>query len=272
MNEFLVFDVSGRYATFKIPETTRGALTFPFPPRTAILGLIGAILGLPRNSYWDEANPIRNSIIALEVIQPGRRVGITVNFTQTKYPTRIGDVMIPIPSDPETQRGMNTQQRLDLLVEPKFRFYVDLNDDELTNDLELAIQEHVFTYPPYLGHANMLAELDFIARCGYKRLAAGEHIVSSIVPLSIDSHMKITGDFVLIHGVPMSMRTTPIELHGEYVQPSGSVDLIDSVAFQIKEQEHPIIVHSKKSDVVVHVRDAGNVSVTPLPIGPVGGF
>lgn len=271
MAEFLVFDISGRYATFKIPETTRSALTFPFPPRTAILGIIGAILGLPRNSYWNTDSPLRHSIVAMEVLQPGRRFGMTVNFTQTKYPTKIGSIMIPIPSDPETQRGMNTQQRLDLLVEPRFRLYVDLNDNGLMNDLESALREHVFTFPPYLGHANMLAEVDFISRCTYELLDPGEHTVSSVVALSVDDHMKMSGDFVLVHGVPMSMRVTPVELEGEYVFPVGNADLVDSVAYQIKEQEHPIVVNTKRKGVVAHVDSKPITYIVPLPIGSMGG-
>ncbi len=271
MTEFLVFDVSGRYATFKTPETTRSALTFPFPPRTAIIGLIGAILGLPRNSYWDLANPFRNSVIAVEVLQPSHKLGMTVNFTQTKFPTRIGEMMIPIPSDPETQRGMNTQQRLDLLVEPRFRFYVGLNDDDMMDELENALRNHLFTYPPYLGHANMLAEVEFISRSQYKPLDSGEHSVSSIVSLSVDRRMRMTGDFVLVHGVPMSMKTTPVELYGDYVHPFGSADLVDSVAYQIKDQERPIVVKTKKHGVVALVEATPDTFVVPLPVGPLGG-
>ncbi len=271
MADFLCFDVSGRYATFKTPETTRSALTFPFPPRTAILGLIGAILGLPRNSYWEPTSPFRNSIIALEILQPGRRFGITVNFTQTKYPTKIGSIMVPIPSDPETQRGMNTQQRLDLLVEPRFRLYIDLHNDDLMDELEIALREHLFTYPPYLGHANMLAEVDFISRFKYRPLDSGEHVVSSIVALSSDNHMKISGDFVLVHGVPMSMKTPSVEAHGEYIHPFGSADLVDSVAYQIKDQERPVIVNTKKKGVVACVESRPKAFVVPLPIASMDG-
>jgi len=47
----LVFDVSSDYAHFRQPYSTTSSLTYAIPPRTAIFGLIGAILGIDSGGF-----------------------------------------------------------------------------------------------------------------------------------------------------------------------------------------------------------------------------
>ena len=271
MSEVLVFDLSGRYGVFKTPETTRGAMTFPFPPRTAVLGLIGAVLGLPKNSYW-ASESFRNSLVGVEVLRPGRRWGATVNFTQTKSSLifKSEGVVIPIPRNPFAVegRGMNTQQRLDLVVDPKFRIYFSIEDADTMNRLGESLREHLFTYPPYLGHANLLGELEFVGRHAFERTEPGEYRIDSLASLSVDDKMRLRGDFVIVHGVPMSMTSDVREVEGEQIYSFGSADLVDSVAYQVSGQENPIVVNSKKPGIVVRVHTDPPKFVIPFPVGP----
>lgn len=270
MSEMLIFDISGKYATFKVPETTRAAITFPFPPRTALMGMIGAIMGLERNSYWMKDSPYRDALVALEVLKPGRKWGITVNFTQTKNSMIIKSrgVTLPIPKKPRLQRGMNTQQRLDLLVEPKFRVYFSIDDESIMTELEHALSNHLYAYPAYLGHANFLAEIDFIGRSGFSKMKRGKYEVPTVVPISSDNHLKIKGDFVLIHGVPMSMATKETTVDDVTVFVYQSTDKIDSIGYQISGQENPIVATTTKQGSVIRVESDPQKYITPLPIGP----
>ena len=45
----LVFEVYGKYAHFKKPYTTTSPLTYSIPSRTALTGIIGAIIGIEKN-------------------------------------------------------------------------------------------------------------------------------------------------------------------------------------------------------------------------------
>ena len=47
----IVFDVWGDYAHFRKNYSTSSPLTYSFPPRTALSGLIGAIAGLDKSNY-----------------------------------------------------------------------------------------------------------------------------------------------------------------------------------------------------------------------------
>ena len=54
MSEKLIaFDIWGDYAYFRRGYTTTSTVSFPFPSRTTIAGLISSILGFKRDSYYD---------------------------------------------------------------------------------------------------------------------------------------------------------------------------------------------------------------------------
>lgn len=183
----LVFDVLGRYAHFRSFDTTRENMSFPFPPRTALLGLIGAIIGLERNSYWNESSSLGNAKIGVQLVKPVQRTTIKTNYLQSRSPVSIDGLKIMIPKDPfevnsKDQRGFNMPISLNLLLDPCFRVFFTSEDQELFQDLETRLKKKKYVYPPYLGHANMLATLKFIAKCKGKLAPAGIYEVESLVP------------------------------------------------------------------------------------------
>ena len=56
--EVIKFDISGRFGHFQRAETGgTSAPSYPVPPRTAILGVIGAIIGLQKDSPQKQLEP-----------------------------------------------------------------------------------------------------------------------------------------------------------------------------------------------------------------------
>ncbi len=47
----LVFDVAGEYGQFKRPYSPMSPVSYPFPPPTAVLGMLGAIAGYAKDDY-----------------------------------------------------------------------------------------------------------------------------------------------------------------------------------------------------------------------------
>ena len=261
----IVFELRGRFAHFKVPETTRGAISFPFPPRTALLGMIAGILGYPRNSYWKEGHPLREARIALEIVNPLKMYPMKVNYTQTKsdFVFKVDGLKILIPSDPvdPSRRGFTTQFRLDLVQDPCYRVYFSLDDRELFDALAEALKGHQYKYVPYLGHANLLAEIEMISVVDYELAPIGEHEVSGLVPLStvkVDADSFIAGDFHIVHGVPMSMRVIdePESLDGRYLA-FTEVDMLDSIAFQVEPRTSPVRLILKTEDQVAELTVGG---------------
>jgi CRISPR-associated protein Cas5h len=51
--EVISFDISGKIAHFRKYYANNTALSFSIPPRTTIMGMLAAICGLPKNSYYE---------------------------------------------------------------------------------------------------------------------------------------------------------------------------------------------------------------------------
>tara|TARA_R110002050_G_scaffold163389_1_gene293381 strand:- start:13052 stop:13825 length:774 start_codon:yes stop_codon:yes gene_type:complete len=51
--EVISFDISGKIAHFRKYYTNNTALSFSIPPRTTIMGMLAAICGLPKDSYYE---------------------------------------------------------------------------------------------------------------------------------------------------------------------------------------------------------------------------
>ncbi len=86
-NKMIIFDLVGAYAMFRKFYTNSSSLSYPFPPRTVLAGLIAGVMGYERqdhrNTYADHLAP-GVADIALSVRVPVRRVMQTVNYVMTE--------------------------------------------------------------------------------------------------------------------------------------------------------------------------------------------
>lgn len=173
-SKILAFDVWGEYACFRRPYSTTSPLTFPFPTRTAVSGFVGAILGLDRDSYYDDFSN-ENCKIGINLLSPIRKTYIGQNLIDTKKGLYLWDIS-------ENQR---TQILFEVLKDVKFRLYLWLKDTTLFQLLENHLNNHTSVYTPYFGLANMLANFHFIDQYeNIKKKEANNTKVSTIVPES----------------------------------------------------------------------------------------
>jgi CRISPR-associated protein Cas5h len=142
----LVFDVFGKYALFRRSYTTTSSTSYCFPPRTAICGLLGAILGI-RNSSSDSSEHLRvfdRAHFAVKLLKPIRKINIATNYTETK-------------SGKENPR---TQILLELIKDPAYRIYV--SEFERYEELKHHLQNKINVFTPYLGQAQMIADFRYV--------------------------------------------------------------------------------------------------------------
>ncbi|MHA1336281.1 MAG: type I-B CRISPR-associated protein Cas5b [Promethearchaeota archaeon] len=213
MTKVLIFEITGRYGFFKSMETTRYNFSYPFPPRTAIIGMIGAILGIERNTYWikdGEWKSIANANISIEVVSKPGHYGLKLNLTQTKYTTSIAkDVVILFPKDPLLKsRGFVAPVRIDLLKDPWYRVYIHLDDNETQEKLKNHLKNRLFCYPPYLGHANLHANIEFIGEYEINKIDVKKPIkIDSLIPIEYIDLTKtiLLGSAIIYNQIPMSL-------------------------------------------------------------------
>jgi CRISPR-associated protein Cas5h len=162
--KLLSFDVESPFAVFKTPDSNRGFLTFPFPPKTSIIGLLGAIFGPggSRNSIYSKDHFLSKTSIALQIMKKSQILGFRTNLTQTRNIINIPkkrNSFIYYPRNLE--RGLRTPSSVPLLQDVHFRLFVKL-DSNHRDELRERLLNHEFYYPVYCGRANMLANISFI--------------------------------------------------------------------------------------------------------------
>ena len=144
--KLLAFDIWGDYGYFRRGYTSTSTITFPFPSRTTISGLIAGILGLEKDSYHDIFNE-DHSKIGLRILNPIKKININLNYINTKE----GFLLSDIKSNPRVQ------VQAEFLKDVKYRIYISLDNANLMEELFSNLNEHKSVYTPYLGISECIA-------------------------------------------------------------------------------------------------------------------
>ena len=145
--EFISFEVAGDLAHFRRQYAITTALTYPAPPRTALCGLVGALLGLPKNDGLAHLGD-DEAIFGLRLLEPLRTGHVSINLVQTK-----GGLLMWRKSE-----NPHTAMRYEIIRSPRYR--VLFSHAELGPRLFDVLAAGEAYYTPCLGLAWMLASLE----------------------------------------------------------------------------------------------------------------
>lgn len=156
--EVLIFEIFSEYGHFRKFNTTTSPLTFSIPPRTALVGLIGAILGVEReigdSKYPPGVTPVNellskeNCDIAVQIINPIVKVNIAFNLVNTKN------------SFYNLTKAGRTQIAYELLKNPRYRIYFACGDKNIFDELERRLRQKCFHFNPYFGLSQFTSNVD----------------------------------------------------------------------------------------------------------------
>ncbi|MDO6354583.1 type I-B CRISPR-associated protein Cas5b [Caloramator sp. CAR-1] len=187
--DFLVFDLKGKFAHFRKFYTNSSSLSYSVPPRTTIEGLIAAILGYERDSYYEILDSQKLNI-GLKKLTPTRKIVQSLNYIKA---TSISHVIKPkehtqVPFEIVTSEG-----------NLGYRVYVNHIDERIMEDLEDRLKNNRFYYVPYLGVASFNLSLEFKGRFQGKLKFDEDFVeISSIIRKSL---IKEGGLDVNIEGI-----------------------------------------------------------------------
>jgi CRISPR-associated protein Cas5h len=125
------FDVKGKLAHFRRPDTTTTQLTYPFITPTAAKGLVGAILGIE--------DFVTSDMIGIQLLSPVRTVAQQLSM--------LGK---------DTGSAFNRPTTIEVLVNPAYRIYYA--GDEYIDMLTEYLKKDHAVYPTYLGSAYALTK------------------------------------------------------------------------------------------------------------------
>lgn len=192
----LVFDIEGDMALFRKPYTTTSMVSYPFPPPTAIAGLIGAIVGINHGAVEDTKNALfwehmQDIQIGLSLRRPIRWINTAVNLM--KFKTTNADMTEHI------------QVKHQLLKKPRYRVYV--RGGSIYSELKQKLEREEFIYTPCLGAAYALAEISYLGE--YDAQAATEQQgFDTIVPACDGLELDVVrSGAVFSERVPAQMST-----------------------------------------------------------------
>jgi len=229
MDKMLIFDVWGDYAHFRRFYTTTSPLSFPIPPRTALCGLIGAIIGLEKegNDYLKYFS-IKSAHIALRLLNPIKKTVIAENLINTKNARGPGMNLIK-------HIGGRTPIRFEFLKDQKYRIYFYYTDEEdgLYQKLKYNLTNHKTKYTPCLGLSENIANFKFVGEFKVKMLSSsGVYIpISTLIPLQKTS--SDNGISFEREGEYFSIRV-PVELNTERIVTKYSDIIFDRNGISIK--------------------------------------
>jgi CRISPR-associated protein Cas5h len=159
--EILIFDISSEYGHFRKYNTTTSPLTYSIPTRTAIAGILGAILGMDREVadgvYPNGVIPVQeffsktNCDIAVQIINPVKKENVAMNLINTKT------------SFYNLTKAGRTQIEFELVKNVKYRIFFALNKNAAVfNELAERIKSKNHHFSPYLGLAQCTATVDYV--------------------------------------------------------------------------------------------------------------
>jgi len=159
--EILIFDISSEFGHFRKYNTTTSPLSYSIPTRTAVAGILGAILGMEREVadgvYPADAIPVQeffskaNSDIAVQILNPVKKENVAMNLINTK--TSFYDLT----------RAGRTQIEFELVKNVKYRIFFALNNNQpVFSELAERIKTKSHHFSPYLGLAQFTATVDFV--------------------------------------------------------------------------------------------------------------
>ena len=166
----LSLTVAGPWGHFRRVDGNIVKATYRLPPRTTVAGLLAAIAGYERDSYYGVFDRDRSGI-AIQPVGAGEEVGRgsvirTMNLPENSLTTSNegmktvnsrGKVSIRYP-DPETDRQ---RVNYEVLVNPAYRFDVWLADDAAYDRLHERLADGRSAYVPSLGLSEFLASVTF---------------------------------------------------------------------------------------------------------------
>lgn len=149
----LVFDISGPVGHFRKPYSPMSPVTYPFPPPTAVFGMVGAICGYEKNEYMMYMNE-SDLAVGIRLLKPARKFRAALNLLNTKGKAE-RNYFRPTGNNPRIQIPH------EFLRDPAYRIYFASGSQRVMDDLENMLSLGQTAYTPCLGLSECIAQVEF---------------------------------------------------------------------------------------------------------------
>ncbi len=167
IDRIIVVDLKGAMAHFRAFYTNSSSLTYSFPPRTVVTGMLAGIMGLPRDSYYDRFN-CQSCKLGISILSPFRKIMNTLNYSYMKSATHFF-----------INQGQHLQVQFETIIPEEnsalwgeliYRIYFWHSDKEIMDEIKYRSQQKRYKYPPFMGISEYTAELEFVEEINGNRI------------------------------------------------------------------------------------------------------
>lgn len=226
-------EISSDFGHFSHPATIYSSLSYPVPPKTTVLGMIGAIMGEDDYLFL---NDIKYACIIKNL--DGKR-----NFCFNGIKDALKE-LTPKKAGEGFKNGRKQFYR-ELLINPIYEIYIDISKlkDEKKQKFISLLKEHKAIYPLYMGVNFCLASYKYLGIFDAKLDKAKQAYIDSFISLYNDFEIEIDKNYTDIR-----FATTISEgrIFGHFkdflVETSSKSILCNNIAFRKIDNKRVIFV------------------------------
>lgn len=172
--ELISFQLSGRFAHFLRAEASSNALSYPIPPRTVILGILGAILGLPKDKPQVDLEPANIAISGKLPKTHWHRVKLRKD-PPVSLPRLIRKTQ---KASKNTTPEKATLVLQEWLFEPSYTIWVSI-PEPYHGKLQSRLRDRRWHFTPSLGLSEMMANIEYLDSGECLPLSRGTYDIQS---------------------------------------------------------------------------------------------
>lgn len=230
-------------------------------PRTTVSGMLAAIVGSPRDSYYetfafDASSMAITPLFSLRTKNQGT-TALSTNENKLKSPSGSTKGVKLIYPDTEQSRQLHNYE---LLVDPVYRIDVALDDETFYEELRSHLKAGTSVYTPSLGLSECLARVDYLGEFEPEPVETDDDVVA------VQSALPDALDGVTPTDVPYATEQSPGEMEATFGgrTTTGFVDWVyPSVGFTLQTAEADAITtpsresrHEQRADALAVRQDA----------------
>lgn len=169
MTRIISFEVTGNYASFRDPSVTTNQVIYYIPSKSAIVGLVGAIIGVKRGNTLDE-------LYSKEYLEFFSKIKVGIKLCNN--PKKI----IYFTNHRSLKSPKTKPVKKEILENPKYTIYLQA-EDNILDKITAAIKNNKYEFTPYLGHAYCIARISNLQQYVGKLLANVSNRITDCIVL-----------------------------------------------------------------------------------------
>lgn len=175
--EFISFQLKGRTGHFLKAEGGANALSYPYPPRTVILGLLGAVLGLEKDEPQIKLEPALIAISGKLPVTFWHRIKLRKEDPEY-LPLTIKKTQKPSSKGKDSKATLILQE---WLFEPEYTVWVSIPEPYYSK-LSKRLEHRRWHFQPCMGLSEMIADINYNGIAETVSLDKDTHNINTVFP------------------------------------------------------------------------------------------